>query len=40
MPKFGGRCEELTGHIYDYASPRQATDQYTKTTREICEYVG
>jgi Reverse transcriptase (RNA-dependent DNA polymerase)/Zinc knuckle len=38
--KFEGRCDDLKGHIYDYANPRQAADQYTKTTREICEYVG
>jgi hypothetical protein len=39
-PKFEGRCDDLSGHVYDYASPRQAADQYTKTTREICEYIG
>ena len=39
-PKFEGRCDELSGHIYEYASTRQAVDMYTKTTREICEYVG
>jgi hypothetical protein len=38
--KFEGRCEELSGHIYDYASLRQAVDMFTKTTREVCEYVG
>jgi hypothetical protein len=38
--KFEGSCDALKGHIYDYTSPRQAADQYTKTTREICEYVG
>ena len=38
--RFEGRCEELKGHVYDYANPRQAANQYTKTTREICEYVG
>jgi hypothetical protein len=38
--RFEGRCEELAGHIYNYAGPKQAADQYTKTTREICEYVG
>jgi hypothetical protein len=27
-------------HIYDFANPRQAADQFTKTTQEICEYVG
>ena len=39
-PKFEGRCEELSGHVYDYANARKAADQFTKTTREICEYVG
>jgi hypothetical protein len=38
--KFEGRCDALKGNVYDYASSRQAADQYTKTTREICEYVG
>jgi hypothetical protein len=38
--KFEGRCEDLTGHVYDYANPRQAADQFTKTTHEICKYVG
>jgi hypothetical protein len=38
--KFEGRCEDLTGHVYDYANPCQAADQFTKTTDEICEYVG
>jgi hypothetical protein len=40
VSKFEGRCEDLSGHIYDYVNPRQAADQFTKTTREICEYVG
>jgi pyridoxal/pyridoxine/pyridoxamine kinase len=38
--KFEGRGDEFTGHIYDYANSRQAADQFTKTTREICDYVG
>jgi hypothetical protein len=38
--KFEGRCDDLTGHVYDYASPRQAADQFTKTTCKICKYVG
>ena len=40
MPQFEGRCEDLKGHIYDYANPYQAANQYTKMTREICEYVS
>jgi hypothetical protein len=40
-PKFEGRCDDLTGHIYDYTNAlRQAEDQFTKTTHEICEYVS
>lgn len=35
-PKFEGRCNDLNGHVYHYPSP----DQYTKTTRKICEYIG
>jgi hypothetical protein len=38
--KFEGRCEELTGHVYDCANARQAADQFTKTMHEICKYVG
>ena len=37
--QFEGRCEDLKGHIYDSADARQA-DQYTKTTREIAEFIG
>jgi hypothetical protein len=37
-PKFEGRIDALSGHIYD-CSFKQA-DTYTKTTREIAEYVG
>jgi hypothetical protein len=28
------------GHVYDYANPRQAADQFIKTLCEICEYIG
>ena len=38
--RFDGRCEELSGHVYDYINPRKAADQFAKTTREICEYIG
>ena len=38
-PKFEGQCTDLQGHIYDVSSPRQAADMYTKTTREIVEYI-
>jgi hypothetical protein len=38
-PKFEGECNDLKGHIYDCTNMRQA-DQYTKTTKEIVEYIG
>lgn len=37
-PKFEGRLDALSGHIYD-CSYRQA-DMYNKTTKEIAMYVG
>ena len=37
--KFEGKCTDLKGHIYDCSDVRQP-DQYTKTTKEIAEYVG
>ena len=36
--RFSGRCEELNGNIYDCTDSRQA-DQYSKTTKEIAEYI-
>ena len=38
-PKFEGKCVDLKGHIYDCSDIRQS-DQYTKTTKEIAEFVG
>ncbi len=38
--KFEGRCDELNGHVYDCSNPRQAADEFTKTTKEIAEYTG
>jgi hypothetical protein len=38
-PKFEGKTEDLKGHIYDCADARQS-DQFTKTTKEIAEYLG
>ena len=38
--KFEGRCDELKGHVYDCSNPRQAADEYTRTTKEIAEYTG
>ena len=38
-PKFEGKCMDLKGHIYDCSDVRQS-DQYTKTTKEIAEFVG
>ena len=37
--KFEGKCDEIKGHIYDCSHAKQA-DQFTKTTKEISEYVG
>jgi hypothetical protein len=37
--KFEGRCVDLKGYIYDCADSKQA-DLFTKTTKEIAEYVG
>jgi hypothetical protein len=36
---FEGRCAELKGEIYDCSDVRQVNG-YTKTTKEIAEYVG
>jgi hypothetical protein len=37
--KFEGKCNNLKGHIYDCSHAKQA-DQFTKTTKEISEYIG
>lgn len=37
--KFEGKCDDLKGYIYDCVDGKQA-DAYTKTTKEIAEYVG
>jgi hypothetical protein len=39
QPRFQGKCDKLKGHIYDCSDSRQA-DVYSKTTKEIGEYVG
>jgi hypothetical protein len=39
LNQFEGRCDDLKGHVYDSIDARQA-DQYTKTTREIAEFIG
>ena len=39
QPKFEGKCDALKGHIYDCSDARQS-DQFTKTTKEIADYVG
>jgi hypothetical protein len=39
QPRFQGKCDDLKGYIYDCSDSRQA-DVYTKTTKEIGEYVG
>ena len=38
--RFEGRCAELRGHVYDCSNPRQAADDYARTTKEIAEYTG
>ena len=37
--KFEGKCAELKGCIYDCTDSKQA-DVFTKTTKEIANYVG
>jgi hypothetical protein len=37
--KFDGKCEELKGHIFDCTDVRQS-DQYSRTVKEIAEFVG
>jgi hypothetical protein len=39
QPRFQGKCDDLKGYIYDCSDWRQA-DVYTKTTKEIGEYIG
>ena len=39
-PSIEGWCEELSGQVYDYINPQKAANQFTKTTREICKYIG
>ncbi len=39
-PRFEGICKDLNGRTYDCSDPRQAADMYTKTTKEVAEYVG
>jgi hypothetical protein len=38
QPKFEGKCEGLTCHVYDCTDSCQSA-QFTKTTKEIAEYV-
>ena len=38
--KFEGKCDDLSGYIYNCADPKQATDMYMSTTKEISEYIG
>ena len=37
---FEGKCDDLSGYIYDCADPKQAADMYMNTMKEISEYVG
>jgi hypothetical protein len=39
QPKFEGKCDQLKGHVCDCTDSRQS-DQFTKTTKEVAEYVG
>ena len=36
---FRGRCEELKEHVYDSSSSRLSNELFTRTTKEITEYV-
>ncbi len=38
--RFEGRCDALQGHVYDCFNPRQAADEFPRTTKEIAEYTG
>ena len=38
--KFEGKCDDLSGYIYDRADPKQVADMYTNTMKEISKYVG
>jgi hypothetical protein len=38
--RFKGQCEQLLGHIYGCGDNTRQVDTYTKTTREIWDYVG
>jgi hypothetical protein len=37
--KFEGRCSDMKGNVYDCNDAKQ-TDQYSKTTKELADYVG
>ena len=38
--KFEGKCDDLSGYIYNCADLKQAADMYsTSTTKEISEYI-
>jgi hypothetical protein len=39
QPKFKGKCTELKGFIYDCSDSKKA-NIFTKTTKEVAEYVG
>ena len=39
QPKIEGKCDKIKGHIYDCSNSHQS-DLFTKTTKEIEEYVG
>jgi len=38
--RFKGKCDALSGHIYDVGAPNSAQDLFTNTTREIGEHAA
>jgi len=38
-PKFDGRCDDLKGYVY-YLSGSRSADIFTKTTKEVADYVA
>jgi hypothetical protein len=37
---FKGKCADLQGHVYDVGLPNSNNDLFSKTTKEIAEYVA
>jgi hypothetical protein len=38
-PKFGGKCDGLSGFVYDCSDGKQS-DRFSIVTKEIVDYVG